>query len=96
METGSYGYQKYVARAGYANDDLSFHIQASERKADGYHENSDYDTKYVNGKLQYYIDDTSDISLGMEYSQRNKDSHGTVGGATEAAENPESIRNNFV
>ncbi len=94
-EAGSFGYQKYVARAGYANDDLSFHIQASERKADGYHENGDYDTKYLNGKLQYYIDDTSDISLGMEYSQREKDSHGTVGGVTEASENPESIYNGY-
>ncbi len=95
VELGSFGYQKYVARAGYANDDLSFHIQASDRKADGYHENGDYDTKYLNGKLQYYIDDTSDISLGMEYSQREKDSHGTVGGMTEAKENPESIYNGY-
>ncbi|QOP41528.1 TonB-dependent receptor [Sulfurimonas marina] len=91
FEVGSYGYQKMVARTGYANDNLSFHIQASQRKADGYHEDSDYEADYVNGKLQYYIDDTSDITLGVEYSQRNKDSHGTVGGETEAQTNPESI-----
>ena len=90
-EAGSYGYKKLLARTGYANEDLSFHIQASQRGADGYWENSDYDAKYLNGKLQYYLDDTSDITFGMEYSQREKDSHGTVGGATQAQINPESI-----
>lgn len=90
-ERGSFGYQKLLARTGYANDDLSFHIQASERKSEGYHEDSDYSAKYLDGKLQYYLDDTSDLTFGMEYSKRNKDSHGTVGGVTEAQTNPESI-----
>lgn len=91
VERGSYGYQKLLARTGYANKDLNFHIQASERKADGYWEDSDYSAKYFNGKLQYYIDPTSDITFGTEYSKRKKDSHGTVGGETEAKNNPESI-----
>ena len=91
IERGSFGYQKYLARTGYANDNLNFHVQASERKADGYHEDSAYDSKYFNGKFQYYVDDSSDITLGAEYSDREKDSHGTVGGETAAEENPESI-----
>ena len=89
-EFGSYGYQKLLAKAGYANDALSFHIQASERKADGYHEDSSYSAKYLNGKLQYYIDDSSDLTFGLELSKRKKDTHGTVGGAKEAKTNPES------
>jgi len=93
LEVGSYGYTKAVARTGYANEDLSFHVQASQRSADGYHEDSDYKTTYLNGKLQYYLNDTSDINLGVEYSKREKDSHGTVGGVTEAETNPESIYN---
>ncbi|MFT7824272.1 MAG: TonB-dependent receptor [Sulfurimonas sp.] len=91
VEGGSYGYQKYLARTGHSNENMNFHVQASERKSDGYHEDSDYDSKYLNGKFQYYIDDTSDITFGAEYSDREKDSHGTVGGATAAEENPESI-----
>lgn len=91
VELGSFGYQKILARTGYANDKFSFHVQGSERKADGYYEDSEYSAKYFNGKIQYYIDDTSDISFGTEYSKRKKDSHGTVGGSTEAATNPESI-----
>jgi len=91
IERGSFGYQKLLARTGYANDDFSFHIQASERKADGYHEDSDYSAQYLNGKLQYYIDSTSDLTFGLEASKRKKDSHGTVGGVTEAQTNPESV-----
>lgn len=94
MERGSFGYQKLLARTGYANDNLSFHIQGSERKADGYHEDSGYTAKYFDGKLQYYIDDSSDITFGTEYSERAKDSHGTVGGLTEALNNPKSIYTN--
>ncbi|WP_419769708.1 MAG: TonB-dependent receptor [Candidatus Marinarcus sp.] len=94
VERGSFGYQKLLARTGYANDNLSFHIQGSERKADGYHEDSGYTAKYFDGKLQYYIDDSSDITFGTEYSERAKDSHGTVGGLTEALNNPKSIYTN--
>ncbi|QFR43837.1 TonB-dependent receptor [Sulfurimonas xiamenensis] len=91
VEFGSYGYRKYLARTGYANDNLSFHIQASQKKSDGYWEDSDYESNYLNGKLQYYIDDTSDLSFGFEYADRTKDTHGTVGGETAARTNPESI-----
>ncbi|EIF51941.1 MULTISPECIES: TonB-dependent receptor [Sulfurovum] len=91
VEKGSFGFQKLLARTGYSNDDLSFHIQASERKADGYHEDSDYKSRYLNGKFEYYLDDTSDITFGAELSDRQKDSHGTVGGETEARTNPKSI-----
>jgi iron complex outermembrane receptor protein len=91
VEFGSYGYQKLLARSGYANEDLSFHLQASQKKSDGYWEDSGYDTKYLNGKFQYYIDDTSDLTFGLEYSDRTKDTHGTVGGETQAEINPKSI-----
>ncbi|MEA2027390.1 MAG: TonB-dependent receptor [Campylobacterota bacterium] len=90
-EAGSYGFYKFLARQGWSNDKLNGHIQVSQRGADGYHEDSEYKAKYVNGKLQYYINDSSDITFGMEYSKRQKDSHGTVGGVTQAENNPESI-----
>ena len=64
-EAGSYGYYKFLARQGWSNDKLNGHIQVSKRGADGYHEDADYKSKYVNGKLQYYINDSSDITFGM-------------------------------
>ncbi len=91
LEKGSYGYKKGLVRTGYANEDLNFHVQASQRESDGYWEDSDYETRYVNGKLQYYLDMYSDITVGFEDSNREKDSHGTVKGLTQAEINPESI-----
>ena len=91
-EAGSYGYQKLLARTGYSGESFDAHIQVSERKADGYWEDSDYVAQYVDGKLQYYIDDTSDITVGFELSHREKDSHGTVQGVTAAEEDPKSTQ----
>lgn len=93
IETGSYNYKKYLVRGGYATDDFNFYIQGTERKSDGFWEDGGYDTKYLNSKFQYYIDDTSDITAGIELSDRIKDSHGTVKGVTEAANNPTSAYN---
>ncbi|MDD5549123.1 MAG: TonB-dependent receptor, partial [Sulfurovaceae bacterium] len=91
VEHGTYGYEKYLAKYGISKEKYNAYIQASRRAKDGYYEDGDYETNYLNGKTQYYIDDTSDITAGFEYSKRNKDSHGTVRGVTEAYENPKSI-----
>lgn len=91
VENGTYGYQKYLARYGISKEKYNAYIQASRRTKDGYYEDGDYETNYLNGKTQYYIDDTSDITASFEYSKRDKNSHGTVKGVTEAYENPKSI-----
>ena len=91
VENGTYGYQKYLAKYGISKEKYNAYIQASRRSKDGYYEDGDYETNYLNGKTQYYIDDTSDITAGFEYSKRNKNSHGTVRGVTEAYNNPKSI-----
>ncbi|CUV65103.1 putative TonB-dependent receptor [Sulfurovum sp. enrichment culture clone C5] len=91
LEHGTYGYEKYLAKYGISKEKYNAYIQASRRTKDGYYEDGDYETNYLNGKTQYYIDDTSDITAGFEYSKRNKNSHGTVRGVTEAYENPKSI-----
>ncbi|MFK5977215.1 MAG: TonB-dependent receptor [Sulfurovum sp.] len=90
-EFGSYGYSKFLARQGFSNEKFNAHIQISQRESDGYHEDSNYLSKYLNGKVQYYIDDSSDLTFGLEMSKREKDSHGTVGGVIEADTNPESV-----
>jgi len=90
-EFGSFGYQKLLAETSFAKDSLNGRLQLSERKSDGYWEDSDYLSRYANGKLQYYIDDTSDLTFGLEASQREKDSHGTVEGMTQALTDPTSV-----
>ncbi len=90
-EFGSFGYQKLLAESSYANDSLNTRLQISERKSDGYWADSEYLSRYANGKLQYYIDETSDLTFGVEASKREKDTHGTVGGMTQALTDPQSI-----
>lgn len=91
VQKGTYGYEKYLAKYGVSEEKYNAYIQASQRKKNGYYEDSNYKADYINGKAQYYIDDTSDITGGFEYSKRDKDSHGTVRGVTEAKNNPKSI-----
>jgi len=91
-EGGSFGYKRGVARAGFANDMVSGHIQASRRISNGYYFQGDYSANYLNGKLQGYLSDTSDLTFGYSLSHRLKDSHGTVDGVTQAALDPTSIQ----
>jgi iron complex outermembrane recepter protein len=90
-EFGSFGYQKLLAETSFAKNSFNGRLQISERKSNGYWEDSDYMSRYANGKLQYYIDDTSDLTFGLEASQREKDSHGTVEGMTQALTDPTSL-----
>ncbi len=90
-EAGSYGYGKYLARVGHATEDYALHVQASRRTSDGYHFQSGNESNYVDGKAQWYINESSDLTFGFEVSKRKKDSHGTVEGVTQAEEDPKSL-----
>ena len=89
-EVGSFGYNKELARAGFATDDANGHIQYTHRQTDGYYDDSGSESDYLNGKLQYYINDSSDLTFGFEVADRMKNSHGTVTGVTAAEIDPES------
>ncbi len=78
VEAGSYGYHKEVARFMGSTEDLAVEIQASYKASDGYWENSDYWAKSFNGKFQYYIDDSSDITLGIDKSTRYENDTGSI------------------
>ncbi|MDD5242190.1 MAG: TonB-dependent receptor [Sulfuricella sp.] len=87
-EVGSYGFQKGIARAGFAGEKGSGHIQVTNRQSDDYYYQSPYKTQYLDGNMQLYLTDTSDLTFGFETSQREKDKHGSVTGATQAALDP--------
>lgn len=89
-EAGSFNTYKTLMRAGFAGEQGNGHIQASRRATDGYYDDSASQADYVNGKLQYYVDDSSDVSFGFEKSNRKKNSHGTVTGVTAAQDDPRS------
>ena len=90
-ETGNFQYRKGLMRAGFAKNDWVGHIQTSTAKALDYYYQGAYYRHYTDGKAQYMIDGTSDITFGFESSKRNKDSHGTVRGATNALLDPRSF-----
>ncbi|MGD8908889.1 MAG: TonB-dependent receptor [Chromatiales bacterium] len=89
-EAGSFGYTKGLARAGFSNESANGHVQVSRRATDGYYDDSGSSAEYLNGKLMYYLDDTSDLSFGFERSDRHKNSHGAVKGEVAAQEDPRS------
>lgn len=89
-ERGSFGYYKGLARAGFASDNANGHVQVSRRETDGYYDDSASKADYLNGKLQYYLDDVSDLAFGFELSDRNKNSHGAVRGVDAAENDPKS------
>ncbi len=89
-EAGDFNYKKGLLRAGFASDDANGHIQVSRRETDGYYDDSASKADYLNGKLQYYIDDASDMTFGLELSDRWKNSHGAVSGVDAAETDPRS------
>ncbi len=82
VEQGSNGYEKYVARYNYSDEKFAVQMQGSYKGSDGYWENSDYWTKSINGKLQYYIDDSSDIVIGIDRTKRYENDTGSITYAT--------------
>ncbi len=90
-EAGSFRYRKGLVRAGFSEGNWVGHVQTTNRQSLGYHDQGNFFADYFDGKLQYLIDETSDLSFGFEQSKRAKDSHGTVKGVTQAALDPRSI-----
>ncbi|MBI5890399.1 MAG: TonB-dependent receptor [Nitrosomonadales bacterium] len=90
VEAGSFNYRKGLARAGFAKNEWVGHIQVSKAMSDDFYDQGAWSRRYVDGKLQYLIDESSDIAFGFEDSHREKDSHGTVTGVTNARIDPRS------
>lgn len=90
-EAGSFGYAKRMVRVGGAGEKGSAHIQYTDKGADDYYYQGIYGSTYLSGNAQLYLSDSSDLSFGFEKSDRNKDSHGTVNGVTQAATDPRSV-----
>lgn len=85
---GSFGYHRSLARAGFASDRFSGHLQYSDRDQDGYYFLSRTWAKTWSGSLQYALDASSDLRLGFERSERFRDREGAVTGETAARLDP--------
>jgi len=95
-EVGSFGYKKYLARYNASTEDFAVQLQGSKKSSDGYWDQSDYWAKSFNGKFQYYINDNSDITLGIDKSTRFENDTGSLtavdtNGVDQISTNPTSI-----
>jgi iron complex outermembrane recepter protein len=94
-EFGSYGYKESSAGITQSLGDFVMNLNASKRMSDGYWRDSETWTKSFNGKLSYYIDDTSDITLGVDITDKYDEagSRSVVSGVTAAETNPRGVPN---
>jgi iron complex outermembrane recepter protein len=94
-EAGSYKYREYTIGTTQSTEHFGINLNATSRSTDGYWTDSELWTHSINGKVSYYIDDTSDITLAADFSKKFDEagSRSTVGGVTEAAQNPKGDGN---
>ena len=81
-----------MVRAGFALDDLTGHVQYSDRDQDGYYFLSRTYSKTLSGNLKYALTASSDLSLGFEKSERFRDREGSVTGVNEALIDPRGLK----
>jgi iron complex outermembrane receptor protein len=87
-DAGPYAYRRYLLRAGFAKDDLTGHLQYSDRGQDGYYYLSATSNKTWSGNLKYAFSGSSDLAFGFEKSKRFRDREGAVTGVTQASNDP--------
>ncbi|NPA28602.1 MAG: TonB-dependent receptor [Epsilonproteobacteria bacterium] len=86
---GSYAYQNYMVTLNRATDQYALVLNGSYRYTSGYWDMSENWTGSGNGKFTWFIDDTSDITFGAEYTKKYEESsRGSVTGFTAAEEDP--------
>jgi len=83
-EVGSYGYKRVLASTNQGFENSALQIQASYRDTNGYWDEAYLTHKSLNGKYTYYIDDTSDITFGLDYSTRKTGDGNSVTGESTA------------
>lgn len=92
FEAGSFGFKKILASTNQSFENSAFQAQASYRHSDGYWDDAYLTHSSVNGKYSYYIDDSSDITFGLDYTKRDSGDGNSVKGITNAVEDPTSTR----
>lgn len=90
-ELGSFGYRKTLARVGTAQERWNGHVQLTSAHAPDFYDQGDYGRKYLDGKVQFMLTEVSDLTFGFEHARRDKDSHGSVAGFTNAINDPRSV-----
>jgi iron complex outermembrane receptor protein len=91
-EGGSFGSKRILASTNQSFENSALQVQASYRDSDGYWDDAYLKHKSINGKYTYYIDDSSDIVFGLDYTTRETGDGNSITGITNAKEDPKSTR----
>ncbi|WP_345976008.1 TonB-dependent receptor [Sulfurimonas sp. HSL3-7] len=89
-ELGSFNSKRVLATTNQSLGNSALQLQASYRDTDGYWDDAYSTIKSANGKYTYYIDETSDVTVGLDYTNRKTGDGNSVSGTIEAEENPKS------
>ncbi len=89
-EIGSFGSKRVLASTNQGFENSALQLQASYRETDGYWDDAYLEHKSINGKYQYYLTDYSDITFGVDYTERETGDGTSVSGVDMAENDPES------
>ena len=89
-EAGSFGFKRALISTNQGFETGSLQLQATTRESDGYWDDAYMEHKSVNGKYKYYLNDTSDITFGLDYTERETGDGTSVGSETAAKTDPKS------
>ncbi len=89
VEGGSYKYKNIKAKAYKTTDKYAIDLMAGYKYEDGYWDQTQNDKITATGKFSYFIDDMSDVVLGIDITKQYQETtRGSVTGVTEAQTNP--------
>ncbi len=94
-EYGTFAYQNYMATLNHATEQYALILNGSYRYTNGYWNMTENWTGSGNGKLTWFLDETSDITFGAEYTKKYEESsRGSVTGVTNAQIDPTGASDN--
>lgn len=92
IEYGSENFKSIKGSIHKSTENYSLNLNSNYNSSDGYWDKTKNYTKSINGKFQYYIDDMSDITLGIDYTRIYEETTGgSVTGMKAALANPTSV-----
>lgn len=89
-EYGSFASKRFSLETSQIFNNSNLQFQVNSRDSDGYWDDAYVKSKGINGKYQYFIDDTSDVIFGLDYVKRDSGDGNTVSGYSNAMKNPTS------
>ncbi len=95
VDYGTFAYQNYMATLNHATEQYALILNGSYRYTNGYWDMTENWTGSGNGKLTWFLDDSSDITFGAEYTKKfEESSRGSVTGVTNAQIDPTGASDN--